>query len=187
MIDGAHGIGVLGDLGKGIVNHFGLATKDVCILVGTLSKAFGTFGAFVASDKILIESLIQFSRSYMYTTILPAAMAEATRASLRLLQQENWRRDHLAVLIKRFQQGALQLDLKILPSITPIQLLIVGDTKQAEKIALKLKNLGIIVGLIRPPTVPNNTARLRIGLTANHTEEQIDNLLEVLNNASKTQ
>ena len=180
MLDDAHGIGVLGHQGRGIVNLFGLGIKDVQILVGTLSKAFGTFGAFVAGKKILIESLIQFARSYMYTTALPPAIAEATRMSLRLIQQEDWRRDHLALLIKRFQQGAKQLDLQILPSVTPIQLLIVGGAKQAERVWQKLKQFGIIVDLIRPPTVPNNTARLRIGLTANHTKKQIDVLLETL-------
>jgi 8-amino-7-oxononanoate synthase len=180
MIDDAHGIGVLGYRGKGAIDYFSLAAKDIQILVGTLSKAFGTFGGFVASDKILIENLIQFARSYMYTTTLPPAIAEATRASLRLLQQEDWRRDHLALLIKRFQQGARQLNLRVLPSITPIQLIIIGETKQTEIIASKLKNLRVIVGLIRPPTVPNNTARLRISLTVNHTEEQINNLLETL-------
>ncbi|EKE01234.1 MAG: hypothetical protein ACD_21C00189G0016 [uncultured bacterium] len=180
MVDDAHGIGVLGCQGRGILDHFGLVAKDVQILVGTLSKAFGTFGAFVAGNEVVIESLIQFARSYMYTTALPPAIAGATRMSLKLLQQDDWRRDRLAVLIKRFQEGARNLGLQVLPSNTPIQLLIIGQSDEAQKMTLRLKQLGVIVDLIRPPTVPNNTARLRISLTANHMEEQIDFLLEAL-------
>lgn len=181
MIDDAHGVGTLGNQGRGALSYFNLKATDVQILVGTLSKAFGTFGAFVAGEKVIIESLIQFARSYIYTTALPSSIVEATRASLKLIQQEDWRRDHLSVLIKRFQKGAAEMNLHVLTSNTPIQILIIGKSEQANQVAISLKQLGIIVDLIRPPTVPNNTARLRIGLTANHTEEQVDILLEALN------
>ena len=180
MLDDAHGIGVLGTNGKGSMEYCGLQAREIQILVGTFGKAFGTFGAFVASSKLVIENLIQFARTYIYTTALPAAVVEATRASLNLLQKENWRREYLNKLIKRFKKGAEQLNLSLLSSDTPIQPLIIGDAKHAQNIALQLKQNGILVGMVRPPTVPINTSRLRISLTANHTEKDIDYLLDAL-------
>lgn len=180
MVDDAHGIGVLGEQGRGALSHYNLATDDAQILVGTFGKAFGTFGAFVAGSKIIIESLIQFARPYIYTTALPAAIVEATRASLKLLQHEHWRRDHLFSLIKKFKQGAAQLNLPLLPSDTPIQSIVIGDADRAANITLRLKQLGILVALVRPPTVPTNTSRLRLSLNANHTEKDIEHLLGAL-------
>jgi 8-amino-7-oxononanoate synthase len=180
MIDDAHGIGVLGAKGRGTLDYYSVATSEVQILVGTFGKAFGTFGAFVAGGKVIIESLIQFARTYIYTTAPPAAIIEATRASLRLLQHEDWRRDHLNLLIKKFKQGAKQLGLLLLTSDTPIQSLIIGKANHAQNIATCLKQLGILVALVRPPTVPINTSRLRISLTANHTEKDIEYLLDAL-------
>ncbi|MBU0745003.1 MAG: 8-amino-7-oxononanoate synthase [Gammaproteobacteria bacterium] len=181
MLDDAHGIGVLGSQGRGTINYYGATSKQVPILVGTFGKSFGTFGAFVAGSKVVIESLIQFARTSIYTTSLPPAIVEATRTSLKLLQQDDWRRDHLAVLIKRFRKKACQLGLPLLASRTPIQALIIGKASCAESIAAHLKELGILVALVRPPTVPVNTSRLRISLTASHTEENIDCLLDLLN------
>ncbi|HBC71815.1 MAG TPA: 8-amino-7-oxononanoate synthase, partial [Coxiellaceae bacterium] len=186
MIDDAHGIGVLGVNGKGIMKHYGVATSEVQILVGTFGKAFGTFGAFVAGSKLVIENLIQFARTYIYTTALPAAIVEGTRCSLRLLQSECWRRDHLYNLIKKFKEGARQLNLPLLSSETPIQPLIIGNAEHAQNIASYLKQLGILVALVRPPTVPINTSRLRISLTANHTEKDIDCLLNALESCKLT-
>ncbi len=183
MIDDAHGLGVLGATGGGICEHDGVSAADVPVLVGTLGKAFGTFGAFVAGSEELIELLIQKARTYIYTTALPPAIAAATRASLKLVQTETWRRDHLRTLITRFRGGAQQLGLPIGDSITPIQPLIIGDSATALRAAELLRHHGILITAIRPPTVPDGTARLRITLSAAHSEDQIDRLLEQLNKA----
>jgi 8-amino-7-oxononanoate synthase len=188
LIDDAHGIGTLGNSGKGVLEYYNLQAHDVAILVGTFGKAFGTCGAFVAGSDVLIKSLVQFSRTYIYTTAMLPAIAAASRVSLKLLQQEA-RREKLCTLIKYFKENAQTLNLPLLFSNTPIQILFLGDTLRAVKIANALKIRGIIVGLIRPPTVPANSARLRISLTANHTTEQIDALLsalvEILSNDSQ--
>ena len=182
VVDDAHGIGVLGKQGRGILEYFNLTTQDVPILVGTLSKAFGVLGGFIASNEIVHEGLIQFARSYGYTTALPIALAQASRASLKLIKQETWRRVHLNNLIQKFQELAQQLELPILASKTPIQLLVLDSAAKAQRLTLELKEHNIIVDLIRPPTVPKNTARLRISLTANHTFEQIEQFLMNLKN-----
>ena len=180
MVDDAHGLGVLGDKGQGTVSHYQLSNDEVPILMGTLGKAFGTFGAFVAGSEALIETLIQQARSYIYTTALPPAVAEATRASLALVQQESWRREKLATLIQRFRSGAAQLGLTLLDSGTPIQPLMVGDTGRAMRLSKALLTKGILVSAIRPPTVPDGSARLRITLSAQHDEVQVDQLLTAL-------
>jgi len=180
MVDDAHGLGVIGDTGGGSLEHYGLTGTDVPILVGTLGKGFGTFGAFVAGDEVLIETLIQQARSYIYTTALPAAVAEATRASLQLAQREDWRRDRLQVLIKQFRHGARQLGLQMGESQTPIQPWIVGETTLAVEISDKLKQRGILISAIRPPTVPQGTARLRITFSAAHEEADVDRLLAAI-------
>ncbi len=180
MVDDAHGFGVLGRDGRGSVDHFGLDPESVPILVGTLGKAFGTFGAFVAGSEALIETLIQQSRSYIYTTALPPAVAEATRTSLRLLQQDAWRRERLQQLIARFRAGATRLGLTLMDSQTPIQPILAGSAGQALAWSQALESQGILVTAIRPPTVPEGSARLRVTLSASHTEEQLDQLLEAL-------
>lgn len=180
LIDDAHGFGVLGQTGAGIVQHFGLSQQDVPILMGTLGKAFGTFGAFVAGSEELIEMLIQKARTYVFTTALPAAVAEATRASLRLLQQESWRRDKLQQLIVRFRNGAEQQGMHLMDSFTAIQPILIGDSEQAVAASSRLLEQGFWVSAIRPPTVPAGTARLRVTFSASHTEPQIDALLEAL-------
>ncbi len=180
MIDDAHGFGVLGAHGGGIAEHYGLGQSDVPILMGTLGKAFGTFGAFVAGSEDLIEFLIQKARTYVFTTALPPAVAEATRASLRLLQTENWRRERLAASIERFRAGAAQQGLKLMKSMTAIQPVLIGDSQQASLISAALLEKGFWVGAIRPPTVPAGTARLRVTLCSEHGEEQVDALLDAL-------
>lgn len=180
LIDDAHGFGVLGQTGGGVVQHFGLSQQDVPILMGTLGKAFGTFGAFVAGSNELVEMLIQKARTYVFTTALPAAVAEATRASLRLLQQESWRRDKLQWLIKRFRNGAEQQGLQLMDSFTAIQPIVIGDSEKAVAASNRLLEQGFWVSAIRPPTVPAGTARLRVTFSANHDEQQIDALLEAL-------
>jgi 8-amino-7-oxononanoate synthase len=184
MVDDAHGLGVLGASGRGCVDHFGLDDTAVPVLIGTLGKAFGTFGAFVAGSEDLIEYLIQRARSYVYTTALPPALAHATLASLRLLQEEDWRREHLQNLITRFRHGAEQLGMQLLPSPTPIQPLLIGGSEQALALSAALRRHGIYVSAIRPPTVPKGTARLRITLSAAHSEAHVDHLLSALETAS---
>ncbi len=179
-VDDAHGFGVLGERGTGTLEHLGLGCREVPILMATLGKALGVFGAFVAGGENLIDFLIQEARTYIYTTALPPAVAEAARASLRLVQRESWRRARLKALIERFRAGAQALGLPILPSATPIQPLLLGSSESALEVSRKLWDLGFWVAAIRPPTVPAGTARLRITLTAAHSEIQIDRLLEAL-------
>jgi len=178
MVDDAHGLGVLGQHGGGVLEHYALTQTDVPILVGTLGKSFGTFGAFVAGSEELIETLIQKSRTYIYTTALPAAIAEATRASLKLVIADTWRRDKLKHLIDRFKSGAKQLHLPLMPSDSPIQPLMIHDTKQAVMVSNFLYEQGFLVSAIRPPTVPQGSARLRITLSALHEDQHIDRLLD---------
>lgn len=180
MVDDAHGLGTIGEQGRGSLEHFKLDTAAVPILVGTLGKAFGTFGAFVAGSDALIENLIQQARSYIYTTALPPAVAEATRASLRLIKTENWRREKLQTLVKRFRQSASELGLPLLDSFTPIQPLILGDAARALHISQHLRDQGFLISAIRPPTVPEGTARLRITFSAEHEEHHVDRLLTAL-------
>lgn len=180
MVDDAHGFGVLGQTGGGLVEHYGLSADDVPVLVGTLGKSFGTSGAFVAGSHELIETLIQFARPYIYTTSSPPAVACATLASLKLVQTEHWRREHVQQLIAQFRQGAQALGLNLMDSPTPIQPVIIGDSAQAMVMSAQLRERGILVGAIRPPTVPAGSARLRITLTAAHTAEQVQRLLDAL-------
>lgn len=180
MVDDAHGLGVLGREGRGTIDHFDLHHKDVPILMGTLGKAFGTFGAFIAGSNNLIETLIQQARSYIYTTATPPAVAEATLASLKLVRREEWRREHLRALIKRFRTGAEQLGLQLMDSPTPIQPLLVGKSSTAVAMSRALEARGILISAIRPPTVPDGSARLRITFSAAHKEEHVDLLLVAL-------
>lgn len=180
MVDDAHGFGPLGKTGGGIVEHFGLGMDDVQVLVGTLGKAFGTAGAFIAGSDDLIETLIQFARPYIYTTSQPPAVACATLKSLELLRTENWRRDHLNRLIERFRQGAARIGLTLMDSPTPIQPILVGSSERALQLSADLRACGILVGAIRPPTVPAGSARLRVTFSASHSEAQVERLLDIL-------
>ncbi len=179
MLDDAHGLGVLGDQGRGCVEHFDLNPQQVPILMGTLGKAFGTAGAFVAGSDDLIEYLIQKARTYIYTTAMPPAIAEATRASLKLVREANERRQQLQQLIAQFRQGAEQLGLQLIASNTPIQPILIGDSHKAVAMSQALLDHGILITAIRPPTVPDGTARLRVTLSAAHTSRQINQLLQV--------
>ncbi|CEA00711.1 8-amino-7-oxononanoate synthase [Pseudomonas saudimassiliensis] len=183
MVDDAHGFGCLGPTGAGIVEHYGLSATDVPVLVGTLGKAFGTAGAFIAGSEELIETLIQFARPYIYTTSQPPAVAWATLKSLQLLRDERWRREHLADLVARFRTGAAELGLQLMDSATPIQPLLIGDSARAMQLSAALRERGVLVTAIRPPTVPQGTARLRVTLSAAHSAADIDRLLETLQQA----
>jgi 8-amino-7-oxononanoate synthase len=186
MIDDAHGLGVLGPQGRGSLAQAGLTPDGGIILMGTLGKALGTFGAFVAGSDALIETLIQQARSYIYTTAPPAAVAEATRAALRLCRDEDWRRERLQALIARFRAGAQQLGLPLMESGTPIQPLLIGDTHATTRLSEALEQNGVLVPAIRPPTVPEGEARLRISFSAAHTEAEVDRLLDVLGSVNRS-
>tara|TARA_B100000809_G_scaffold125702_1_gene123970 strand:+ start:4076 stop:5233 length:1158 start_codon:yes stop_codon:yes gene_type:complete len=180
MVDDAHGFGCLGKNGGGSAEHFGLSQHQLPILMGTLGKAFGTSGAFITGSEALIETLIQFSRAYIYTTALPPAVAAATRVSLKLLQGEHWRRQQLQKNIQQFRSGAESLGVTLLNSATPIQPVLFGSEAKTMQVAQALEARGILVGAIRPPTVAVGSSRLRITFSAQHTDQQICQLLNVL-------
>ena len=180
MVDDAHGLGVVGNSGRGVLEAAGLGQDAVPVLIGTLGKAFGVFGAFVAGSETLIEYLIQRARTYIYTTALPPAVAEAALHSLRIAQQEAWRREKLVGLIAYFRDEGQRLGLNLLPSSTPIQPVLIGDNARAMTISQTLNDAGFLVSAIRPPTVPVGTARLRVTLSAAHERDQVERLLEVL-------
>jgi 8-amino-7-oxononanoate synthase len=180
MVDDAHGFGLLGKNGIGSSEHFGLNQQQLPILMATLGKSLGTFGAFVAGSDALIETLIQFSKSYIYTTAMPPSIAASTRAGLRLLKTESWRRQHLTELIGYFKHEAGLLNLPLMKSNTAIQPLLVGDTDAALALSMALEAKGFWVSAIRPPTVPAGNARLRITLSAAHSKAQVEQLLQAL-------
>ncbi len=186
LLDDAHGLGVLGQHGRGTFEHFGLSVTSPAILMGTLGKALGTFGAFVAGSADLIDTLIQHARTYIYTTALPTAVAEATRASLRVLRADAGRRAALHARIRQFRDGAQQLGLMLPASETAIQPVILGSPSAALAASAALRARGILVSAIRPPTVPSGTARLRITLSAGHTEQQVERLLDALGQLPRT-
>ncbi|MCB1661382.1 MAG: 8-amino-7-oxononanoate synthase [Pseudomonadales bacterium] len=183
MIDDAHGLGCVGKKGRGVCEHFGVNQEDVQVLVGTLGKSFGTAGAFVAGSEVLIETLIQQARTYIYTTALPPAVAAATLVSLKLVEQDSWRREHLVQLITMFRRGAQARGLSLMTSQSPIQPVLVGSSAEALAMSEALKVQGVLVTAIRPPTVPAGTARLRVTLSAAHSSDQVEQLLDALGKA----
>lgn len=180
MVDDAHGLGVLGPQGRGAVVDAGLSLTQVPVYVGTLGKALGSFGAFVAGSEALIESLIQFARTYVYTTALPPAVAEATRVALRLAVRDDWRRQRLQEHIAQLRARAQALGLPLMASNSAIQPLLVGSSATALRLSQRLLDQGFWLSAIRPPTVPQGQARLRITLNALHQPAQIDALLVAL-------
>ncbi|AIN61548.1 8-amino-7-oxononanoate synthase [Pseudomonas soli] len=180
MVDDAHGFGTLGVNGGGLVEHFGLGVDDVPVLIGTLGKACGTAGAFVAGSEDLIEALVQFARPYIYTTSQPPALACATLKALELLRRERWRREHLAALVRQFRAGAEAIGLTLMDSHTAIQPILIGDAGRALALSRLLRERGLLVTAIRPPTVPAGSARLRVTLSAAHSEAQVQLLLNAL-------
>jgi len=185
MVDDAHGLGIVGATGRGTCEHFGLSAGDVPVLVGTFGKAFGTFGAFVAGDADLIDFLIQKSRTYIYTTALPPALAAATRTALEVSQRESWRRDKVLALAKRFRRALPQVFPASAPDtpLSAIQPVVVSDAQHALVISKTLESKGFLVTAIRPPTVPAGTSRLRVTLSAAHEESQVDGLIAALREA----
>ncbi len=180
IVDDAHGLGAFGPGGGGSVAHFGLDADAVPVLVGTLGKALGSFGAFVAGSADLIELLVQRARTYIYTTAMPQPVAAATRAALRLVVGEGWRREKLGQLVGRFRNRAIARGLPLRDSCTAIQPVIFGTEAAALAASEALREAGYWVGAIRPPTVPPGTARLRITLSAAHGEADVDALVDAL-------
>jgi 8-amino-7-oxononanoate synthase len=188
VVDDAHGLGVLGPSGRGAVEYCGLDADAVPVLVGTLGKAFGSFGAFVAGSSELIELLMQKARSYIYTTALPQPVAAASRRALEIAQRESWRRERVLALSARFRAGAEQMGVPVtaapdLQPLTPIQPVLMGSAEAALRAQRELFAAGFCVVAIRPPTVPRGSARLRVTLSAAHTEAQVDGLVEALTRA----
>ncbi|HLT64334.1 MAG TPA: 8-amino-7-oxononanoate synthase [Pseudohongiella sp.] len=184
MIDDAHGIGCLGEHGRGVIELGAdsgfIDQHDLPVLVGTFGKALGTAGAFVAGDSDLIDYIEQFARTHIFTTAMPPALAAATLRSLELVQSESWRRTHLQSLIRRFRQGTEDIGLQLLPSDSAVQAFVIGEVEKTMTASRYLRVRGFQVSAIRPPTVPAGTARLRFTLSAAHTEQQLEQLLEAV-------
>ena len=181
-VDDAHGLGVIGETGRGSLEHFGLSATDVPALIGTLGKAFGSFGAFVAGSADLVETLIQRARTYIYTTALPPAVAAATRAALAVSINEAWRRERVLGLTRRFRELARAAGLPLADSETPIQPILLGTAEAAVHASRNLLEQGLFVAAIRPPTVPAGTSRLRITLSAAHRDQDVERLVSSLAN-----
>ncbi len=179
-VDDAHGIGVLGPEGRGSVADAGLTVEQVPLQLATLGKALGGYGAVVAGEADLIEHLAQTARPYIYTTALPPAQAAAALAAAKLARREAWRREKLHAGIARFREAAARRGFELLPSDTPIQPLPCGSEAAALAMAAALEQAGFWVVAIRPPTVPEGGSRLRIALSALHTPQDIDALVEAL-------
>ncbi|WP_375172368.1 8-amino-7-oxononanoate synthase [Marinobacter sp.] len=180
VVDDAHGIGVLGPQGRGSVPALGLSEQDVPVVIGTLGKAVGTSGAFVAGPEVLTDYLVQKARTYIYTTAMPPAIARATCASIDLIERDDARRAHVLDLVARFRREAAALGYQLMPSQTPIQPILVGDNWSALALSQALEEKGVLVTAIRPPTVPEGEARLRVTLSAAHSHADLDRLLQAL-------
>jgi 8-amino-7-oxononanoate synthase len=185
-VDDAHGIGVIGPGGKGSVAAASLSSREVPLLLLPLGKAFGGQGAVLCGSQAVIQHISETARPYLFSTAPAPAMAAAMRASLRLVQSEPWRRAKLTSLIARFRRGAWRMGLPLQESLTPIQPVILGDNNKAMEVAKALEAQGFLVSAIRPPTVPQGQARLRITLTALHDEEHVDALLAALTYATSS-
>ncbi len=179
LVDDAHGFGVLGPQGRGSLAHWGIRSSRL-VYMGTLGKAAGVFGAFVAGEAQLVEWIVQRARTYMFSTASPPLLAAALLAAVDLIESESWRRDHLNALIERLRLGLASLPWTPLPSSTPIQPLVIGDNRSTLRLMQCLQDGGVWVPAIRPPTVAPGTARLRISLSAAHQEQDVNRLLSLL-------
>jgi 8-amino-7-oxononanoate synthase len=180
VVDDAHGFGVLGPQGRGSLAHFNLPAAQRLIYMGTLGKAAGAAGAFVAADEAVIEWLLQRARTYIFTTGSSPLIACALLASLDLIEHGDARRQHLWQLTAQLRDGLAGTRWQLLPSPTAIQPVIIGDNFEAVRVANALYERGLWVPAIRPPTVPKGTARLRVSLTASHTSTQVEQLVDAL-------
>lgn len=179
VIDDAHGVGILGENGRGAIEYFTMQKQEKICIIAPLGKAFGNMGAVVAGSHVMMDGILQFARSYRYSTALPPAIAVANLKVLTLVQQENWRRKKLIALIEFFIKQAKQHKLLLVSEdITPIKCILIDSNCLALKIQNNLMNKGYLVACIRPPTVPNGTTRLRISLNCMHTEDEILRLIK---------
>lgn len=181
LVDDAHGFGVLGPTGAGTLEESGIKPVRQILMVGTLSKAVGSFGAFVAGDAVLIDHLIQYARPFIYTTALPPSIVEASREGIRMIQDQHWRREKLDENVARFQELCQRNGVELMPSNTPIQSVVYETPTDAVDASKKLAAVGLLAIAIRPPTVPEGTSRLRITLSAMHEPDQIRKLTMSLN------
>ena len=179
-VDDAHGIGVIGPEGRGSVAVANLSHAEVPLLLLPLGKAFGGQGALLLGSEAVIGHIAETARPYLFTTAPAPAMAAAMRASLRLLRAESWRRAKLASLIMRFRRTALRAGVPLLESYTPIQPVVLGDNARSLAVSAALQVRGFLVGAIRPPSVPEGQARLRVTLSALHSEHDVDALVASL-------
>jgi len=179
LLDDAHGFGVLGHDGRGTLSHFGVSSPRI-VYMGTLGKAAGVFGAFVAGEREVVETCVQRARTYVYTTATPPLLARAVLRSLELMVVEDWRRKHLLRLVAILRAGLARTGWRLLESQTAIQPLVVGDNAGAVSLSRKLAERGLLVPAIRPPTVPVGTARLRVSLSAAHSEDEVRRLTGAL-------
>lgn len=183
MVDDAHGLGVLGAEGAGSIAAAGMSQDDVPILMATLGKALGAAGAFVAGSATLIDGLVQNARPFIYTTAMPPALAAAARAAVDIARFESWRRDALMRAVRHFRSGAADRGIALLDSRTAIQPVLIGESAAALRTSAALEEAGFFVPAIRPPTVPKGHARLRVALSALHSESDVERLLEALRRA----
>lgn len=179
-VDDAHGVGVRGPEGRGSVAEANLGMAEVPLQLVTLGKALGGYGAVVVGDDALIQHLRETARPYLYTTALPPAQAAAARVAVKHARRDQWRREKLQGLVDRFRNGAQRHGLELLPSDSPIQPVMCGDDASAMALSSALENAGYLVAAIRPPTVPEGKARLRVTLSALHMPAEVDALAEVL-------
>lgn len=179
LVDDAHGFGVRGPQGRGSLAHNNISGPHV-IYMGTLSKAAGVSGAFVAGDADVVETLVQRARTYIYTTALPPALAHTLITSLDLIEHEEWRRERLHQLIALLHMRLAATSIRLLPSATPIQPVLIGESATAVSTSAALERRGLYVPAIRPPTVARGSARLRISLSAAHVPEDVDKLAAVM-------
>jgi 8-amino-7-oxononanoate synthase len=176
IVDDAHGFGVLGRSGAGVLEHFDLHSPRI-VYIGTLGKAAGVSGAFVGAAAPVVELILQRARSYIYTTASPAFLAAALQASLGIIREEGWRREKLVRLTRLLKTGLASLPATLGRSESAIQPLILGDNLRVMGVSEALRKLGLIVSAIRPPTVPEGSARLRISLSATHDDQDVRLLL----------
>jgi len=185
LVDDAHGFGVIGPGGRGAPAHFGLRSPRL-VYVGTLGKAAGVAGAFVAGAEEIVETVLQRARTYIYTTAAPAMLAAAIETSLQLIGEDEWRRERLRKLIAVLRHGMREGERGLAPSDTPIQPLVLGANSDAVRASAALRERGILVPAVRPPTVPEGTARLRISLSAAHSEQEVLRLAAALNEVCRS-
>ena len=183
IVDDAHGVGVVGEQGQGCAEFYNLDQNQLPVLMGTFGKALGGFGAFVTGSQQLTDYLVQFARPYIYTTAMPAILAAANLHNVRLIKNDTSLMQRLKQNITKFKLLAEQAGLNLLASDTAIQPIVIGDSDKLVELNRQLIEAGYLVGAIRPPTVPVKTDRLRITLSAQHTEKQIKGLIEQLNSS----